>query len=438
MSFGISRSGLSNGKPQDSIMRQENLKVRVRFAPSPTGFMHIGGVRTALFNYLFAKNLGGEFLLRIEDTDQKRLVKEAEEVIYSTLEWLGLRWEGKIVRQSERLESYKKYADELLDKKIAHKKDGAVWVKLPEDKKFTWNDLVGNKTISFMGKDVDEFVILKSDGFPTYHLANVVDDPAMEITHVLRGEEWISSTPKHLYLYECLGLKRPEYAHLPVILGPDHSKLSKRHGAKSVFGYREEGFIKEAILNFIALLGWNPGGDKEQMSLSEMTKLFKLEDINTANPIFDVKKMEWLNGVWLRGLPVKDVEKRLEDFYVEESEVLEVFKSPKKDVLIKAAVSRMRTLADFKYFTSEEPARKKTKEEAVVAKKLLEFLSQKLSKNNWENEKLLASLKEFSKAENVPFKTIYFLLSGKEQGIGLLELNEIHGKDFFVKILSNE
>ncbi|MEK7160347.1 MAG: glutamate--tRNA ligase family protein, partial [Patescibacteria group bacterium] len=281
--------------------------VRVRFAPSPTGIPHIGNTRTAFFNYLFAKHNKGEFILRIEDTDKKRIVKGAEEAILEILEWLGIKYDGKLIRQSDRLDLYKKYVQELLDKKIAHKKEGAVWIKVPEDKKFEWIDKVGQKKISFAGKDVDEFVILKSDGYPTYHLANIVDDHLMEITHVIRGEEWISSTPKHLYLYESFDWEPPQFAHLPVILGTDRSKLSKRHGAQSILDYREKGYLKEALLNYMAMLGWNLGSDREIFSMDELIKLFELKDVNTANPIFDVKKLEWLNGVWIRSIAEQDI-----------------------------------------------------------------------------------------------------------------------------------
>ena len=410
--------------------------VKVRFAPSPTGIPHIGSTRTALFNYLFARANKGEFILRIEDTDQKRLVEGAEEAILESLRWLGLKYDGEITHQSQRLEIYKKSVQELLDKKIAFEKDGAVWVKVPEDKTLAWTDLVGNKQISFAGKDVEEFVILKSDGFPTYHLANVVDDHEMGITHVLRGEEWISSTPKHLYLYEVFGWIAPEFAHLPVILGPDKTKLSKRHGAKSALDYKEEGYLQEALLNYTALLGWNPGGDKEQMSLEEMGGLFKLEDINTANPIFDIKKMEWINGLWIRTLAAEGkLKERLAEFYKDDKEALVKLNDKNVDVLLSAAASRMRTLNDFENLISDKRQRDMTKEEKETAVKLHEFLVKELGVDNWENEKFLAALKNFSKTENVAFKLIYFLLSGKEQGIGLLELNQIYGKEFFIKNL---
>ena len=407
--------------------------VRVRFAPSPTGTAHIGVTRTALFNFLFAKANNGEFLLRIEDTDQKRLVKGSKEALIEILKWLGIEPTGEIVYQSERLELYKKYTQELIDKNIAFEKEGAVFVSVPNDKTFAWTDLVGNKKISFLGKDTEDFVILKSDGFPTYHLANVVDDHLMQISHVFRGEEWISSTPKHLYLYESFGWEPPKFAHLPVILGADKTKLSKRHGAKSALDYRDEGYLKETILNYMALLGWNPGGDKEQLSLLEMVKLFKIEDINSANPIFDQAKFEWLNGVWIRS--IEDLDKRLQEFYKEDKDVLEILKSDKAKEIIKAASSRMKTLLDFKTLIAKSSSRDKTSGEKEISKKLLSFLNEKLG-NEWKDEELLATIRQFSKENDVSFKTIFFLMTGKESGIGILELNQIYGKESFVKNLN--
>jgi glutamyl/glutaminyl-tRNA synthetase len=411
--------------------------IKVRFAPSPTGIPHIGGTRTALFNFLFAKSQNGEFLLRIEDTDQKRLIKESEKEIFKILKWLEIEPTGEIMHQSQRLDIYKKYINELLEKKVAYEKDGAVWVNVPDDKIFEWVDLVGNKKISFKGNTQEDFVILKSDSFPTYHLANVVDDHLAGITHVLRGEEWISSTPKHLYLYESFGWEPPFFVHLPVILGTDHTKLSKRHGAKSALDYKAEGYLKEALLNFMALLGWNPGGDKEIMSMDEMISLFKIEKINTANPIFDIKKLEWLNGVWIRSLSPDDLKERLLEFYKDDGEVLEILKNEKAKLFISAGVSRMRTLLDFKTLISTNSSRQKTKEEKEISQKLLEFFENEFKTGVLKDENFLAALKKFSKNQNVPFKTIYFLLSGKEHGIGLLELNQIFGLDFFVKNLKS-
>lgn len=408
--------------------------VKVRFAPSPTGIPHIGNTRTAFFNYLFAKHNKGQFILRIEDTDQKRIVKGAEEKILEILKWLGIEHEGEVLHQSERLNIYKKYAKELLDKKVAYEKEGAIWVKVPDDKSFEWIDKVGNKKIKIEGKDVEDFVILKSDFYPTYHLANVVDDHLMEITDVIRGEEWISSTPKHIFLYESFSWNLPNFSHLPVILGTDKAKLSKRHGAKSALDYRDEGFTKEALLNFMALLGWNPGGNKEQMSLDEMINLFDIKDVNTANPIFDVKKLEWINGLWIRS--INDLNERLLDFYKKDKEVLEILNSEKSELIVSAAATRMRTLFDFKSLVDIKKDRAKTKEEKEIANILLNYLTDNLKKD-WKDDNLLNAIKTFSKETKVSFKTIYFLLSGKESGIGILELNNIYGKDFLLENLKS-
>lgn len=409
--------------------------VRVRFAPSPTGIPHIGNTRTALFNYLFAKHQNGEFILRIEDTDQKRIVKGAEEAILEILEWLGIKNDEEILHQSERVEIYKKYADELLAKNIAYKKENAVWIKMPKDKTFQWNDLVGNKKIKFEGKTQEDFVILKSDGFPTYHLANVIDDHLMEITHVIRGEEWISSTPKHLYLYESMGWDKPQFAHLPVILGPDRAKLSKRHGAESILDYRQKGYLKEALLNYMTLLGWSPKNDKEIFSVDELIQGFDIKDVNSANPIFDIKKLEWINGVWIRS--IKELDKRLLNFYKEDKEITELLNSSAGKLFIDASVSRMRTLADFKNLVDKKRERNKTLDEKKSAGELLDYLEKEFKNSPWPDENFLSALKNFSKDKNLSFKIIYFLLTGKEHGVGILELNGIYGKDFFIDNLKN-
>ncbi len=407
--------------------------VKVRFAPSPTGIPHIGNIRTALFNFLFARHNKGKFTLRIEDTDRARYVKEAEEAIIESLNWLSLRWDSEIVRQSERLPAYKEHAEILKKKGLVYEDGGALRFKMPKEDETLWKDAVGGKEISFKNETQEDFVILKSDGFPTYNFANVVDDYLMAITHVIRGEEFISSTPKHVQLYKAFSWNQPVFVHLPVILGPDKGKLSKRHGAKPVLDYRREGFLKEAIINFMALLGWNPGGDREQMSMGEMIKFFKLEDINTANPVFDIKKLEWLNGVWIRS--IDDFDKRLIEFYKKDKKALKLLNSEKAPLLISSTRSRMRTLLEFKNLVDIKKQRKYTKEENQHALMLLKFLNLKLGEN-WGDEKLLFALKDFSEKQRLPFKKIYFILTGREQGIGILELNKIYGKEFFIKNLS--
>lgn len=408
--------------------------VRVRFAPSPTGIPHIGNTRTALFNFLFAKHNNGKLILRIEDTDRARFVKEAESTIIEILEWLDISWDEKFT-QSERLKIYKDHAGILRENGSIYEDEGALRFKMPKDGETSWTDAVGNKKITFKNETQEDFIIIKSDGYPTYNFANVVDDYLMNITHVIRGEEFISSTPKHVQLYKSFGWNSPVFAHLPVILGPDKSKLSKRHGAKSALDFKREGYLKEALLNFIVLLGWNPGGDKEQLSIDEMIKLFDLKDINTANPVFDIQKLDWLNGVWIRS--ISDLDKRLTDFYKDERDVLKILKSDKASMYIQSASLRMKTLANFRGLISQGSDKKKTKEDKESSIKLLKYLNDKLVQN-WQNDRLLDVLKEFSRQEDISFKKIYFLMTGKVAGIGILELNQIYGRKFFIKNLSNE
>ena len=222
--------------------------------------------------------------MRIEDTDRERYVEDAEKAIKEILNWLGLTWDEEYT-QSKRLDIYKDHAEILRKKGFAFEDEGALRFRMPKEGDTSWTDGVGDKEITFKNEIQEDFVIIKSDGYPTYNFANVIDDHLMNITHVIRGEEFISSTPKHVQLYKAFGWKQPIFVHLPVILGTDKAKLSKRHGAKSALDYREDGFLKEALLNFMALLGWNPGADREYMSIDEMIKLFELKDINVSNPI---------------------------------------------------------------------------------------------------------------------------------------------------------
>ena len=321
--------------------------IRTRFAPSPTGELHIGSARTALFAYLFAKSKGGEFLLRIEDTDRARLVEGSVERIIESLDWLGISPDNRqnIAVQSERLSGYKSAVLTLLKankaylcdcskerledlrkeqeaKKIPTGYDGhcrnikrsietieeleeclkkgmVVRMKMPEKGKIIVKDLIRGQ-VEFDASLLDDQVILKSDGYPTYHLASVVDDHDMKITHVIRAEEWLSSTPKHVVLYEMFGWKAPEFAHLSMILGPDKKKLSKRHGATSVMQYKEDGYLPEALVNFIAFLGWNPKDEREEFTLEELVKEFKIENINRAPAVFDVAKLNSINSAYIK------------------------------------------------------------------------------------------------------------------------------------------
>lgn len=320
------------------------MPVTLRFAPSPTGLMHVGLARTALFNWLFARRHSGRFILRIEDTDRARCKPEYIQDYLESLRWLGLNWDEGPHIQSERIELYQQHAQCLLDggnayrcyctperleemrreqqlrkqppgydrfcrglskeRRTALEASGAASVvrfAMPLEGSTEFEDQIRGR-IQFDNTTLDDFVILKSDGFPTYHLASVVDDHLMNITHILRGEEWISSTPRHILLYRAFAWSPPLFAHLPLILGKDRTKLSKRHGAASLAEYREQGYLPNALANYVALLGWSPGGDHEVLSRAEMIERFDLSAINPAPAIFDLDKLDWMNGVYIRAL----------------------------------------------------------------------------------------------------------------------------------------
>ena len=261
----------------------------------------------------------------MEDTDRERYVPESVGQIYETFEWLGLGFDegpktggplGPYI-QSERLNIYKKYVDELLGKGLAYIEEGAVRFKTKKDGETSWHDLVGGKTISFPNNTQEDFVILKSDGYPTYNFANVIDDHLMEISHVIRGNEFISSTPKHLMIYNIFGWTPPQFAHLPVLVGSDRSKLSKRHGAKSALEFKKDGYLKEAVLNFLALLGWMHPEGKEIFSIDEMIKVFDFKDFNQSSAFFDQTKLDWLNGEYIRKMTDEQLTARLSEFLVD-------------------------------------------------------------------------------------------------------------------------
>lgn len=339
----------------------DNSTVRVRFAPSPTGFLHIGSLRTALFNYLFAKHNNGKFILRIEDTDQSRKVEGTVENLIKILNDMGLHYdEGPEVGgdfgpyfQSERLNIYKKYCDELLagghayyafetseeldemrkiqqsmgkqtmyDRRARNLSEGEVKekiasgiphvirLKVPLDTEIKFDDIIRG-TVKIDTNLVDDQVLLKSDGYPTYHLANVIDDHLMNITHIIRGEEWLTSVPKHIILYNAFGWEVPQMAHVPLILNPDKSKLSKRQGDVATEDYLNKGYLKEALINFVALLGWNPGEGEEReiFSLDELCKMFTLERVQSSGAVFNVEKLNWMNGEYIKAC---DVDKLIE------------------------------------------------------------------------------------------------------------------------------
>ncbi|MHB1042345.1 MAG: glutamate--tRNA ligase [Eubacteriales bacterium] len=324
--------------------------VRVRFAPSPTGPLHIGGARSALFNWLYARRYGGTFIVRIEDTDLARSSRESEENILAALKWMGLDWDEGVgiggpnppYRQTERLDLYRRYAEALLESGRAYRcycteeelaaeresllasgetprylgrcrglakedcdrleREGrrpVIRFRVPENQVIRINDLVRGE-VSFECSGIGDFIILKSDGIPTYNFAVVVDDYTMDITHIIRAEEHLSNTPRQVLVYQAFNWPAPEFAHVSLILGKDHSKMSKRHGATSVEQYREKGYLPEACVNFLALLGWSPGGEEEIFSLEEIKEQFSLDRVAKSPAVFDLDKLNWLNGHYIR------------------------------------------------------------------------------------------------------------------------------------------
>ena len=289
-------------------------EVKVRFAPSPTGFLHIGSARTALFNWLFARHEGGKFFLRIEDTDKERSKQEFLDEIIASLKWLGLNWDGELFFQSQRTEFYRAHAQKLIDKGLAYPDEQAIRFRVPKEGKVGFEDLLHGRIefdLSQHGSLAEDLVIFKSDGSPTYNFAVVCDDADMGITHVIRGDDHIMNTPKQVPLYEAMGFKQPVFCHIPLILGSDRSRLSKRHGATAITEYREQGFMSEALVNYLSLLGWSPGNNQEIIDLKELIQKFDLNRVLKTGAVFGQDKLEWVNAQYVRKLSVPALTDRL-------------------------------------------------------------------------------------------------------------------------------
>ena len=432
--------------------------VRVRFAPSPTGYLHVGGARTALYNWLFARHHGGKFLLRIEDTDVKRSTPEMTENILKSLEWLGLTWDEELVYQSQRLEIYRKVADELLAKGFAYHchtpkgesecieiapeeaagKKVAIRFRVPKSERIEFTDMIRGHIV-FEGKDIKDFVIMKSDGYPTYQLAVVVDDHSMGITHVIRGEDHIPNTPKQILIYRAMGWTLPEFAHLPMILGPDKKKLSKRHGAVSVLEYRRQGYLSEALFNFLALLGWSPGEDREIVPKDEMIKLFDIKKVGKRAAVFDMQKLNWINSVYIRMKTNDELLDLLRPFFSE----VGVTDDEAIRKLIPLYKERARTLRDFvelsRYFFEdvteydEKGVKKHFKRPMEVASRLETCLSELEKLENWTAQDIEGIVRGVAESLGVSaaklIHPIRLSITGMTFGPGLFELMEALGKE---------
>jgi len=426
------------------------MTVRVRFAPSPTGYLHIGSARTALFNWLFAKANKGKFLIRIEDTDTARSNNEYLNEILDSLRWMGLDWDEEPVHQSARFDVYRKYADGLLKKKKAYKEEnGAIIMPVPEGK-VVIEDLVHGR-IEFDLAQFKDVVLIKGDGTPTYNFACVVDDALMKITHVIRGDDHISNTPKQILVYDALRFKKPKFAHIPLILGTDKSRMSKRHGATSIKEYKEQGFLSSALVNFISLLGWSPGGDREIMSREEIIKEFSLKNINKAGAVFDIDKLTWMNSQYIANLSDGDFFNLLLPELKKHGWVKEGMDT---EWLIKAAALfkvRTQKLNDFfdsagYVFTDEIQYDQKAVDKRLKKEKVPQILKEILTrfsqldifdaKTTEDTCRKLADEMGIKPAEII--HPLRVAVSGRMAGPGLFELLETLGKDRVIKRLEDK
>lgn len=460
--------------------------VRVRFAPSPTGYLHIGGARTALFNYLFARNQGGKFILRIEDTDQERSTEESVGAILSSMKWLGMEWdEGPEVGgpfepyfQSQRLHIYRQYAELLIEKGFAYrcyctpeeleqkreenqkkglptrydrkcrdlkeKKDlpYAIRFKVPDDAgDVVFEDLLHDK-ISVSSTEIEDFVILKSDGFPTYNFSCVLDDALMQITHIIRGDDHINNTPKQVLLYKALDMPLPIFVHLPMILGSDKTRLSKRHGATSVGLYEEMGYLPEAMVNYLVRLGWSYG-DQEIFSKQELIEKFSLKNLGRSSAVFNPEKLLWLNQHYIKSLDAEHIAVILQKFLNKtgiECDNLEVLKK-----IVLALRERSKTIAEMaekatvffeKSVVFEEGAKEKyiTSEIKPILSEIADELNQV---SDFSTKGLEQFFKEYVEKKGIKFKIIAqplrVALCGKTIGPGVFEMIEIFGREESIK-----
>lgn len=467
--------------------------VRTRIAPSPTGDAHIGTIYQALINYSFAKKHKGDFIVRIEDTDRQRYVKGSEDKLFNDLEWFGLEPDESLkhggkygpYKQSERLDIYRKYARELvlkghaytcfcsqsriddvrkkmqaegrppkydrhclkisqkeIERNLREKSPHVIRMRIPENRKIIVKDGIRGD-IEFESSILDDQVLLKSDGFPTYHLAVVVDDRLMEITHIVRGEEWISSAPKHVLLYEFFGWEMPKMFHTPIIRNPDGSKLSKRHGHSSTSWFKKQGYLPEAILNFISLFGWSHPEEKEIFDLKEFIKLFNLKDLSPVGPKFDLEKLDWMNGIYIRGLSVGKLIERLKEF----DEEINKLEAGSLKLVVPLVQERIKTLSEFKkitdFFFKEDLEVNdgdlgkmvlKYSKDGDTATDIISDVYDVLSANkNWEKDKLEKGLRKLVEEKGWKpkqvFMTIRIAISGKEATPPLFDTLEVLGRE---------
>lgn len=469
--------------------------IRVRFAPSPTGYLHIGGARTALFNWLFAKKNNGKFVLRIEDTDTERLKADSVSQILTSLKWLGITWDEGPFFQSERLSIYNREVERLLDEGKAYycycspqeieaerealKKEGkpfrysgkcmhltdkqralfetqgikpAIRLKVPMSGEVLVRDAIHGE-VSFRNEQLDDFIIVKSNGIPTYNFACVVDDYLMNITHVIRAEEHLSNTPKQIHIYNALGYSLPIFVHIPMILAPDRSKLSKRHGATSVEEFKEQGYLSEAIVNYLTLLGWSPGNEEELFSVQETLTAFGLEKVAKKAAVYDVKKLTWMNGHYLNSLPVDYITSEAIPFFIkngliDKTEVDEKYKYIQSVVTaVRERVKTLQEIADASsYFFKDVTAYDEKGINKYFAKpdtlRLLTLARQHLENlDNFNLETTEKIYRELAEKEGIKAAELIhptrLALTGRTMSPGLFDVMALLGKKRCIERLDN-
>ncbi len=422
-------------------------KVRVRFAPSPTGALHIGGGHTALFNWLWARHTGGTFVLRIEDTDLQRSTSEYEQTIMEGMRWLGLDWDegpdkgGDFgpYRQSERVATYRKYAEQLLEEGKAYREGDAIIYKLPEEEQVVAFDDVVYGHIEIPTSTYKDIVLMKSDGTATYNFAVVVDDYTMDITYVIRGEDHIMNTPKQILLYEALGWRLPTFAHLPMILGKDKKKLSKRQGATSVYEYRDLGYIPDGVFNFLALLGWSPG-DEEIVTREKAVEIFELSRVVKRAAVFDMDKLGHINQEHLWRLPKSELVAHVRPHWEALNLPAQEYSSEYLEKALELLNGRGQTTQEIAgysdYFLSFDAVcqRYDASDLDEEAREILRpFLKALLELPSWSDEELAAFAKSWAEEKNVKMKSLAmplrFALTGMKVSPGIFEVAVFFGKD---------
>jgi glutamyl-tRNA synthetase len=403
------------------------MSVRVRMAPSPTGFLHIGGVRTFLFNWLFARGRGGECLLRIENTDTSREVEESVAQIERSLRWLGIDWDGETTFQLDRLGPAQDEARRLVAEGSAYEDEGAIRIRMPDEGVTRWDDAIKGR-IEFPNVELEDLVLVRSDGRPTYNFASPLEDWLDGITHVIRGDDHVSNTPKQMHVLRALGAEPPVYAHVPNVFGADGRKLSKRHGAVSVDEFREAGYLPEALMNFLALLGWAPDGETTIMSRDELVERFSLERVGSSPATFDYAKLDWMNGVYLRALPPDHYADRLVAYLREVGIDWPEDRVRAAAPLVQEKIGRLGEFAGFAGFLFEEIQ----PEPELLDKRVLGEAENALSDvEPWTAANLEAALKQLCNDLGEKPRTVYLpirvALTGSRVSPGLYESLELLG-----------